>query len=46
MMFLVVGCGSIGERHISNLIKLKEEVAGCDVDQEKKERFEKTPNSI
>lgn len=31
MKFLVVGCGSIGNRHISNLIKLNEQVVGCDV---------------
>ncbi len=31
MKFLVVGCGSIGQRHISNLIKLNQEVAGCDL---------------
>lgn len=33
MRFLVVGCGSIGQRHISNLLNLGEEVAGCDINE-------------
>ena len=33
MHFLVVGCGSIGERHIKNLLKLGHHVTGCDTDR-------------
>jgi|Deesub1362A_J573_1020465.scaffolds.fasta_scaffold00546_9 predicted dehydrogenase len=34
MKFLVVGCGSIGQRHMSNLLTLGQDVAGCDVNAE------------
>jgi len=33
MKFLVIGCGSIGERHFKNLISLKQEVIACDVEE-------------
>lgn len=36
MKFLVVGCGSIGKRHIKNLISMGyKDVVGCDADQER-----------
>lgn len=41
MKFLVVGCGSIGQRHISNLITLDQKVAGCDVKKEIGEEIKK-----
>jgi len=34
MHFLVVGCGSIGQRHISNLLELGNQVTGCDLNSE------------
>ena len=33
MRFLVIGCGSIGQKHIGNLKKLGQSVAGCDVNK-------------
>lgn len=39
MKFLVVGCGSIGERHLSNLLSLGEHVAGCDVSNDIKNKI-------
>jgi predicted dehydrogenase len=32
MNFLVIGCGSIGQRHIKNLCALGHKVTGCEVD--------------
>lgn len=32
MNFLVIGCGSIGQRHIRNLCNLGHKVSGCEVD--------------
>lgn len=41
MKFLVVGCGSIGQRHIRNLRELGEkEIIGCDIDQDKLSEIE------
>lgn len=37
MKFLVVGCGSIGKRHIRNLISLNHEVIGFDISSEARE---------
>ena len=37
MKVLVIGCGNIGERHISNLLALKQEVLVHDVDQNRLE---------
>lgn len=33
MKFLVIGCGSIGQRHLKNLISLNQEVIACDLDE-------------
>jgi len=42
MKFLVVGCGSIGQRHIRNLRALGEEkIIGCDLDQHKLSQIER-----
>jgi len=36
MRILVVGCGSIGERHIRNISELQvEEIIACDLKQDK-----------
>ncbi len=41
MRFLVIGCGSIGERHIKNLIELSCEVVACDIDDKTIRRIKK-----
>lgn len=41
MKFLVVGCGSIGKRHIKNLLSLNQEVIGFDISSRAREETEK-----
>ena len=41
MDFLVVGCGSIGQRHIRNLILLGHQVYGCEIDYKKASQVKK-----
>lgn len=42
MHFLVVGCGSIGQRHIKNLRHLGYKVSGCEVDRSRAARVKKS----
>lgn len=41
MKFLVVGCGSIGQRHIRNLKSLGYEISGCEKDVDQGEKVKK-----
>jgi len=41
MRFLIVGCGSIGQRHLKNLTQLGHEVIGCEIDQPKASKVKK-----
>jgi len=41
MHFLVIGCGSIGQRHIRNLKKLGHVVSGCEVDANRRKEVGK-----
>lgn len=41
MIFLVVGCGSIGQRHIRNIKNLGHEVLGCEKDHLRARQVEK-----
>jgi len=34
MKFLLIGCGSIGKRHLQNLIALKHQVVACDLNKD------------
>lgn len=44
MRFLVIGCGSIGKRHINNLKALGHTVTGCEKDPSRARRTEKEHN--
>lgn len=46
MKFLVIGCGSIGERHLSNLINIGEDVASCDISKDLGETIKKRYNIL
>lgn len=47
MKILVIGCGSIGKRHIKNLIKLKGvEILACDTDKKKIEEVKSVSKRI
>lgn len=39
MHFLVIGCGSIGQRHIKNILRLGHRVSGCEKDPRKAGRL-------
>jgi len=41
MRFLVIGCGSIGKRHIGNLKKIGVEVLACDLDSKRLSEIKK-----
>ncbi|MBU0686374.1 MAG: Gfo/Idh/MocA family oxidoreductase [Candidatus Margulisbacteria bacterium] len=41
MKFLIVGCGSIGQRHLRNLISLGHEVFGCEINPQLAEQIQK-----